>query len=43
MFYLTFANDDYWNFEKKNKCNIKINIYAFIQIYDFNSFLTDFN
>ena len=29
--------------KKKIKCNIKINIHALIQIYDFYSFLAEFN
>ena len=41
--YLTFVNGDSWNFDKILKHNKKSNIYVFIQISDFFSFLADFN
>ena len=37
-----FLNDDSWNFDKILNSYYKINIYAFIQINDFSSFLADF-
>ena len=40
---LTFPNDDFWNFDETLNVIKKINIFAFIQIYDFSSFLADFN
>ena len=42
-FGLTLPHNNSSSFDKNSNIIRKINIYAFIQIYDFSSFLADFH